>query len=243
MNTKTLIVAANLLALAALPVHAVQIVKNGGFETGPQFNADFWVKPDLGTDPNSGEPNNYARVGNWVNQAGDDQYGYAYAPHGAGNGTGTQIPGRTTWLGGLNPRTSIIKQEINTLGYGSASLTFKLVAEDLDIAGRDFLHVDFGTDRVLTVDLGAAWVNWVNQFGVVRQGGVHFWTLSNPVINLSPYLDGTKKDLTFTMINDATPNSSSSAWIDNVSIYAIVPEPTSLASLAMLALVSRRRRA
>lgn len=242
MKSHVSIVVAGLIAYAASPAFAVDIVKNGGFETGPQFEATNWIKPNLGTDPSSGEPNNYARVGNWANQAGTDPNGFAFGPHGAGNGTGTQIPGRTTWLGGLNPRTSIIQQPINTAGYGSASLTFKLVAEDLDIAGRDFLHVDFGTDRVLTVDLGAAWVNWVNQFGVVRQGGIHFWTLSNPVIDLTPYFDGTTKNLTFTMINDATPSSSSSAWIDNVSINAIVPEPTGVGALGMLALVTSRRR-
>lgn len=240
MKSISLIVAA-VLSAGSLPAFAVEIVRNGGFETGPTYEADFWTKPDLGIDPASGEPNNYARVGNWVNQAGTDPNGFAFGPHGAGNGTGTQIPGRTTWLGGLNPRTSIIEQEITTAGYGSATLTFKLVAEDLDVAGRDFFHVDFGADRVLTVDLGAAWVDWVNQFGVVRQGGIHFWTLSNPVIDLTPFLDNTKKNLTFTVINDATPNSSSSVWIDNVSINAVVPEPGSAAMLGLLALAKRRR--
>ena len=203
------------LTLLFVPAaQAVELVKNGGFETGPQYNADFWTKPDLGTAPD-GEPANYARVGNWVNQAGTDPYGYSYGPHGAGNGTGTQIPTRTAWLGGLNPRTSIIQQQIDTSAFanGAASLTFKLVYEDEDVVGRDFLNVDFGTDRVLTVDLGAGWVDWKNQFGVVRQGGIHFWVLDNPTIDLSPYMDGTTKNLTFTVINDATPNSSSSAWI------------------------------
>jgi hypothetical protein len=242
MNTKTLIFAANLLAIAAMPVHATEIVKNGGFETGPQYGADFWVQPDLGTDPASGEPNNYARVGNWVNQAGTDPNGFSFGPHGAGNGTGTQIPGRTTWLGGLNPRTSIITQEIDTAGYGSGSLTFKLVYEDEDVVGRDFFYVDFGSDRLMTVDLGAGYVDWVNQFGVVRQGGIHFWVLENPVIDLTPYMDGTNKKLSFTVINDATANSSSSAWIDNVSINAVVPEPTSALALSLLAMAPRRRR-
>lgn len=233
--------AAVCLAVAGAQVHAVDLVKNGGFESGPQFGADNWIKPDLGTNATDGEPNNYARVGNWVNQAGTDPNGFAFGPHPAGQGTGTQIPTRTVWLGGLNPRTSIIQQPIDTAGYGSASLSFKLVYEDEDVVGRDFLYVDFGSDRVLTVDLGAGYVDWVNQFGVVRQGGIHFWRLENPVIDLTPYFDGTTKNLTFTTVNDATANSSSSAWIDNVSINATVPEPTSALALGLLAAVSRRR--
>ncbi len=242
MKSLTLFVASGLIAAVAGRVHAVELVKNGGFEAGPQFEATNWIKPDLGTDPASGEPNNYARVGNWVNQAGTDPNGYAYAPHGAGNGTGTQIPGRTTWLGGLNPRTSIIQQPINTAGYGSASLTFKVVYEDEDIGGRDFFTVDFGGARILTIDMGLGWVNWVNQFGVVRQGGIHFWRLENPVIALAPYMDGTTKNLTFTTINDATPSTSSSAWIDNVSISAVVPEPVSAGALGTLLIFARRQR-
>jgi len=237
-----------LTLLAVSNASAVELVKNGGFETGPQYNADFWTKPDLGIDPTSGEPNNYARVGSWAEQVGTDQYGYSYGPHGAGNGTGTQIPTRTAWLGGLNPRTSIIQQQIDTAGFknGVATLKFKLVYEDEDIVGRDFLHVDFGANRVLTVDLGAYWVDWKNQFGVIRQGGVHFWALDTPTIDLSPYLDGTTKNLTFTVINDATPNSSSSAWLDNVSIQAQpVPEPATTAAfgLGAAAMLRRRRRA
>ena len=234
------------LLLGASGAHAVELVKNGGFETGPQYGADNWTIPDLGT-ASDGDPANYARVGNWVNQAGTDPYGYSYGPHGAGNGTGTQIAGRTTWLGGLNPRTSIIQQSIDTSSFkgGSATLSFKLVSEDEDVVGHDFLYIDFGSNRVKTFDLGAYWVDWKNQFGVIRQGGPHFWTLENPTIDLSPYLDGTTKNLTFTVINDATPSSSSSAWIDNVSIQAQpAPEPASLVALGfgVLALVRRRRR-
>jgi hypothetical protein len=240
--TTPLIVAACVAALTTNS-QAVELIKNGGFESGPQFNADFWVKPDLGINANDGEPNNYARVGNWVNQAGTDPNGFSFGPHGAGNGTGTQIPTRTTWLGGLNPRTSIIQQSIDTGAYNKASLTFKLVFEDEDIAGRDFFYVDFGTTRVLTVDMGTGYVNYVNQFGVTLQGGIHYWVLQNPVIDLSPYFDGTTKNLTFTTINDATPSSSSSAWIDNVSLIATTPEPTTVTALGAVALVGRRRRA
>lgn len=241
-KTTAAVGAALLLASAS---HAAELVKNGGFETGPQYEADFWTKPDLGTDASSGEPNNYARVGNWADQVGDDPYGYSFGPHGAGNGTGTQIPTRTAWLGGLNPRTSIIQQSIDTAGYanGKATLNFKLVYEDEDVVGRDFLYVDFGANRVMTVDLGAAWVDWKNQFGVIRQGGPHFWALDTPTIDLSPYLDGTAKNLTFTVINDATPSTSSSAWIDNVSIQAQpTPEPAPFAALGVGALAFARRR-
>ena len=225
-----------------------ELIQNGGFETGPQYRADFWTIPDLGTDPNSGEPNNYARVGNFVNQVGIDEYGYSYGPHGAGNGTGTQIPTRTVWMGGLSPRTSIIEQAVDTSGYegGTATLTFKVVHEDVDVAGADFFTVDFGGVNLLTIDVGAAWEGFVNQFGVPRDGGLHFWTVETPEIDLSPYLDGTTKNLTFTMINDATPNTISSAWLDNVSITAAaaIPEPATagLAASAGLLLLARRRR-
>jgi hypothetical protein len=234
------------LLFGANAAHATELVKNGSFELGPQYGATDWTIPDLGT-ASDGDPANYARVGNWADQVGDDPYGYSFGPHGAGNGTGTQIPTRTVWMGGLNPRTSIIQQSIDTSGFenGQATLGFKLVYEDEDIVGRDFLYVDFGTTRVMTVDLGAGWVDWKNQFGVIRQGGIHFWVLDNPTLDLSPYLDGTTKNLTFTVINDATPNSSSSAWIDNVSIQArAVPEPTTFAALSIgaLALLRRRRR-
>lgn len=229
--------------LVAPLANAVELVRNGGFETGPQFNADFWTKPDLGTAAD-GEPANYARVGKWADQVGTDPYGFSYGPHGAGNGTGTQILTRTAWLGGLNPRTSIIQQSIDTSSVvnGFATLAFKLVYEDEDVVGHDFLNVDFGTNRIMSLDLGAGWVNWKNQFGVIRQGGIHFWVLENPTIDLSPYLDGTTKNLTFTVVNDATPNSSSSAWIDNVSIQAQpVPEPATLLVLGMGGLAFFRR--
>ena len=225
-----------------------ELIQNGGFETGPQFEADFWTKPDLGLDQNSGEPNNYARVGNWVNQAGTDPNNALLGPWGAGMGTGSQIPTRTVWMGGLSPRTSIIEQAVDTSGYegGTATLSFKVVYEDLDVEGNDFFTVDFGGVNVLTIDVGLGWVDYVNEFGVLRQGGIHFWRLETPEIDLSPYLDGTTKNLTFTMLNDATPNSSSSAWIDNVSINAIaaVPEPATaaLATSAGLLLLARRRR-
>lgn len=233
------------LLFAAVSAHATELVKNGGFETGPKYGADYWNIPDLGTALD-GDPVNYARVGNFADQAGDDPYGYSFGPHGAGHGTGTQIPTRTVWMGGLNPRTSIIEQSIDTSGFvGSlATLTFKLVYEDEDVVGHDFLYVDFGKDRVMNLDLGAAYVDWVNQFGVKRQGGPHFWTLDFPSIDLSSYFDGMTKNLTFTVINDATPNSSSSAWIDNVSINAQpVPEPATMAALGLgLAAVVRRRK-
>ena len=233
------------LLLVANSARAVELVTNGGFESGPQYGATGWTIPNLGTAAD-GDPANYARVGNWVNQAGTDPNGYAYGPHGAGNGTGTQIPTRTTWLGGLNPRTSIIQQSIDTSGFarGSASLSFKLVAEDGDVAGHDFLYVDFGADRVRGFDLGAYWVNWTNPFNVVRQGGPHFWALETPTIDLSPYLDGTTKNLTFTVVNDASSTyGSSSAWIDNVSIQAQpVPEPATMAVLGLCGLTLIRRR-
>jgi hypothetical protein len=230
---------------AASFASAVELVRNGTFETGPQYGADYWTIPDLGV-ASDGDPANYARVGNFASQVGDDPYGYSFGPHGAGNGTGTQIPTRTVYMGGLNPRTSIIQQDINTAGYAgaSATLNFKLVYEDLDVGGRDFLYVDFGTTRILTVDLGLGYVDYVNQFGVVRQGGIHYWVKQDPTtIDLSPYFDGSNKTLKFTLINDATPNSSSAAWIDNVSINAVVPEPSSLAALGLgsLALLRRRR--
>ena len=232
------------LLLGAGSAHAAELVTNGGFESGPQYGATGWTIPDLGTALD-GDPANYARVGNWVNQVGTDPNGYSYGPHGAGNGTGTQIPTRTTWLGGLNPRTSIIQQPIDTAGFanGLATLQFKLVYEDEDVVGHDFLYVDFGATRVKTVDLGAGYVDWVNQFGVKRQGGIHFWVLENSTIDLAPYLDGTTKNLTFTVVNDATPGSSSSAWIDNVSIQARpVPEPATMTVLGVGALVFVRRR-
>ncbi len=65
--------------------------------------------------------------------------------------------------------------------------------------------------------------------------------LENPVIDLTPHMDGTINNLTFTTINDATPNSSSSAPIDNVSINAVVPDPTSVGALWMLSMFARRR--
>lgn len=238
------------LAFCLIPsAHAVELVKNGGFETGPQYNADFWTKPDLGIDPTSGEANNYARVGNYGGpngQVGIDPGGYLGGPHGSNNGTGTQILTRTAWLGGLNPRTSIIQQAIDTSGFagGAASLTFKVVYEDEDLAGRDFVYVDFGGQRIKTIDMGAAYQNWVAPNGVVRQGGPHFWTLETPTIDLSPYLDGTTKNLTFTVINDANSTyGSSSAWFDNVSIQAQpVPEPATLVAFATGGLVFVRRR-
>lgn len=232
---------------------AVELVKNGGFETGPQYNADFWTKPDFGINAIDGEPNNYARVGNYGGpdgQVGVDPYGNLGAPHGAGNGTGTQILTRTVWLGGLNPRTSVIQQEIDTSGFvgGTATLKFKLVYEDEDLSGRDFFNVDFGGARIKTVDMGAGYVNWVNPTsGVVRQGGVHFWLREDVTIDLSSYLDGTKKLLTFTTINDSNQTyGSSSAWVDNVSIQAQpVPEPATMAALGLgaAAMLRRRRRA
>ncbi|RYG29729.1 PEP-CTERM sorting domain-containing protein, partial [bacterium] len=208
---------------------------------GAPFEADSWTKPDLGST-STGVPNNQARVGNWVNQVGTDPYGNLGAPYGANNGTGTQIPGRTAWLGGLNPRTCIIGQEIDTAGQVGkpTTLTYKLVYEDEDVAGADFLYVDFGGQRIQTVDLGAYWTNY-GPFH--REGGVHFWVRENPVIDLTPYMDGTVKTLSFTVVNDAKANTSSSAWIDNVSIQA-VPEPATMAGLAFgaLALLRRRRR-
>ena len=217
---------------------AAELVKNGSLEafTAP-YTATSWTIPDLGTNPD-GDPNNYARVGSWANQVGTDPYGFLGGPHGAGNGTGSQIPTRTAWLGGLNPRTSIIQQNIDTAGFvgGSATLAFKLVYEDEDVPGADFFIVDFGGTRVKTVDMGAGYTTG-------RGGGIHWWVLENVVLDLSPYLDGTVKTLTFTTINDAKPSTSSSAWIDNISIQAQpVPEPGAFATLGLGTLVCLRRR-
>ena len=243
-QSHTLPAAVGLGLLVASGASAAELVQNGGFEAGPQFRADFWTIPDLGTNAD-GDPNNYARVGNFAEQVGTDPNDFLLGPHGAGNGTGSVIPTRTVYLGGLNPRTSIIGQSIDTAGYegGDASLTFKVVYEDLDVGGHDFFHVDFGPDRLLTIDAGLGYVDYVNRFGVTLQGGIHYWTLENPVIDLAPYLDGTAKDLTFTFINDATTGTSSAAWVDNVSINAnAVPEPTTLAGLGLGALALLRRR-
>lgn len=236
--------------VASLPVtaSAVELVKNGGFTTGPQYNADFWRIPDLGLDPVYGEPNNYARVGNFATFIGDDPNGYAFGPHPAGQGTGTQIPGRVVWMGGLSPRTSIIEQDIDTAPYvtsGStkATLTMKLVTEDLGVAGLDFFYIDFGGVRLKTVDIGASYVD----FGPYHvQGGNHFWTREDVVLDLTPYMDGTVKTLTFTTIDGQRLNSTSgsNAFVDNVSIQA-VPEPATMAVLGLgaAALLRRRRRA
>ncbi len=232
--------------LLSTDASAIELVRNGTFESGPQFNADFWRLPNLGTNP-SGEPNNYARVGNFANFIGNDPNGFAFGPHPAGQGTGTQIPTRIVWMGGLSPRTSIIEQDIDTAAYitsGStkAILTFKLVTEDLGVAGLDFFHLDFGGTRLKTVDVGASYVD----FGPFKvQGGNHFWTREDVVLDLTPYMDGTVKTLTFTMLDGMRTNSTSgsNAFVDNVSIQA-VPEPVTVAALGLglAALVRRRKR-
>ncbi|RYG33416.1 PEP-CTERM sorting domain-containing protein [bacterium] len=151
-------------------------------------------------------------------------------------------------MGGLSPRTSIIEQDVDTSSYltsGStaAILRMKLVTEDLGAAGLDFFYIDFGGVRVKTVDIGASYVD----FGPGRrQGGNHFWTREDVVIDLTPYMDGTVKTLTFTTIDGARTNSTSgsNAFVDNVSIQA-VPEPATMAALGLgaAALLRRRRRA
>lgn len=235
------------LALAlASTAPALELIRNGTFESGPQFGADFWTIPDLGTDPSSGEPNNYARVGNFANFLGNDPNGFAFGPHPAGQGTGTQVPTRIVWMGGISPRTSIIQQQVDTALYlasGStkATLTFKLVVEDLGLSNLDFFHLDFGGVRLKTVDIGASYVNW-GPFN--RQGGNHFWVREDVVLDLTPYMDGTVKTLTFTTIDGARPGtdrSGSNAFVDNVSIQA-VPEPASMAALGLGALALLRGR-
>ena len=151
------------------------------------------------------------------------------------------VQGGFAFLAGYNGGIDTISQTIDTQRVGSAVLTYDLSWFCRDSTKYDFLQVRFGNDLIDTFDLGS---DDNADFEKNLTGSFSF--------DLTPYLDGTAKSLSFTGINDYyAPDErinqyASAVFIDNVSIQAQpVPEPSSLAALGLagLALLRRRRKA
>lgn len=145
---------------------------------------------------------------------------------------GPTVPTRVLWLGGVQNALDTGSQAIATAGYGTATLSFRLVLEDLDLANSDFFTVSFGSHVLDTIDIGETPGDQLENYYV-----------SNRTYDLSPFFDGTPQTLTFGIATDGKAFTASSAWIDNVSIDAQpVPEPASLLAFGAGALALLRRR-
>ena len=148
------------------------------------------------------------------------------------------VQGVFAFLAGYNGGVETMSQTIDTQGAGSAILNYDLSWFCRDYIGSDFLEVRFGNDVIDTFDLGSD--NDADLFKNLT-GSFSF--------DLTPYLDGTAKSLSFTGINDyyapdeRINGNASAVFIDNVSIQAQpVPEPASLMAIGLGVVAFLRRR-
>ena len=148
------------------------------------------------------------------------------------------VQGGFAFLAGYNGGVDTISQTIDTQGLGAAVLTYDLSWFSRDSTQYDFLEVRFGNDLIDTFDLGS---DDIADFDKNLTGSFSF--------DLTPYLNGTAKSLSFTGINDYyAPDErinqyASAVFIDNVSIQAQpVPEPASLMAIGLGVVAFLRRR-
>lgn len=203
-----------LLALATLgaSASAVELVVNGGFDTIVSEEAPPWQLSGV----------NRAQ-GRWPIVGNNNTF------------TGGHMPGRSLGLADYTSANDAAWQTINTAGYGTATLTYRVVFHDSDtVAGRDIFTLSFGGTVLETFDIGA-------QPG----SGNDVYHVFNRTYDLTPYFDGTAKDLRFATVTDGSNFTASGTYLDDVSIQASpVPEPATIAALGLgaLALLRRKRR-
>lgn len=149
--------------------------------------------------------------------------------------TGGNINSRALGLADYTGANDSAAQTINTAGYGAAKLTYRVVFHDAEtVVGRDIFTLSFGGTVLETFDFGSA-----------PGSGNSLYHVFDRTYDLTPYFDGTAKELRFAQVTDTSNFTSSGTYIDNVSIQAApVPEPATLAALGLgaLAMLRRRRR-
>lgn len=133
----------------------------------------------------------------------------------------------SAFLGVNSNNTDTISQDIDTAGYGLATLAVRFKSDGYDLTGKDYLHCWFGGQPVGLVDVGSDGQSPFEQ---------------TAFFDLKPLFNGSVRTLDIDVALDS--GAATFVWVESVSIQAqAVPEPTTVAALGLGAAVVLRRRA